>query len=174
MPTKSNKLLMQWKGPYDIVEKLGDMDYKVNVDGKLKTLHANLLKKYVEIDDECRGVLTTCAVSVIDCDDEDTDENQEFIVLPPAVQTETYNDIKISEQITPVQLETVKTLCESFSDVLTDLPGATNLVEHKIDVTTTEPVRVKQYPLPFHSEKTIKEEVEKMLQLKVIEPSSSP
>lgn len=174
LPTKSNKLLMQWKGPYDIVEKLGDMDYKVNVDGKLKTLHANLLKKYVERDDECRGVLTACAVSVIDCDDEDTDENQESIVLPPAFQTETYNDIKISEQITQVQLETVKTLCESFSDVLTDLPGATNLVEHKIDVTTTEPVRVKQYPLPFHTEKTIKEEVEKMLQLKVIEPSSSP
>lgn len=113
-------------------------------------------------------------MSVIDCDNEDTDENQESIVLLHAVQTETYNDIKISEQITQVQLETVKTLCESFSDVLTDLPGATNLVEHKIDVTTTEPVRVKQYPLPFHTEKTIKEEVEKMLQLKVIEPSSSP
>lgn len=37
LPTKSNKLLMQCKGPYDIVEKLGDMDYKVNVDGKLRT-----------------------------------------------------------------------------------------------------------------------------------------
>ncbi|XP_052710767.1 uncharacterized protein LOC128185133 [Crassostrea angulata] len=154
-----------------VVGRYGLQSY---VDGKLKTLHANLLKKYVERDDECRGVLTACAVSVIDCEDEDTDENQESIMLPPAVQTETYNDIKISEEIKPVELQTVKTLCDSFSDVLTDLPGATNLVEHKIDVTTTKPVRVKQYPLPFHTEKTIKEEVGKMLQLKVIKPSSSP
>lgn len=72
------------------------MDYKVNVDAKLKTLHANLLKKHVERDEECHGVLTICAVYVIDCDGEDTDDNQESFVLPPAVQTETYNDIKIS------------------------------------------------------------------------------
>lgn len=72
---KLNKLLMQWKGLYDIVEKLGDMDYKVIVDGKLKIFYVNLLKKYVERDDECCGVLIVCVVFVIDCDDEDIDEN---------------------------------------------------------------------------------------------------
>lgn len=72
---KLNKLLMQWKGLYDIVEKLGDMVYKVNVDGKLKIFYVNLLKKYVERDDECCGDLIVCVVFVIDCDDEDIDEN---------------------------------------------------------------------------------------------------
>lgn len=52
------------------------------------------------------------------------------------------------------------------------MPGTTNIVVHKINVTLSEPVRVKTYPVPFHTEKT--EEVQKMLQLKVIEPSSSP
>lgn len=52
------------------------------------------------------------------------------------------------------------------------MPRTTNLVVQKINITQSEPVRVKPYPVPFHTEKT--EEVQKMLQLKVIEPPSSP
>ena len=46
LPTDHNKILMQWKGPYTVVEKRGVADYRIDVDGKLKTFHANLLKKY--------------------------------------------------------------------------------------------------------------------------------
>lgn len=94
--------------------------------------------------------------------------------MPPVTQTETAKDVKFADRLTPDQLETAKSLCVSFSDVLTDIPGKTNLVEHKIVVTSSEPVRVKPYPIPFGTEKTITEEVQKMLQLNVIEPSSSP
>ena len=47
LPTDGNKLLMQWKGPYRVKEKLGRCDYRLDVDGKIKPFHANLLKKYV-------------------------------------------------------------------------------------------------------------------------------
>lgn len=176
LPTEANKLLMQWKGPLDIVERLGDMDYRVNIDGKIKTIHANLLKQYIEREDECCGAFSACGVSLIDFDGDDdgTDDNKEHILLPPAVQTETYNDVNISENATSDLRNALQKLCKSFADVLTDLPGVTNLVEHRIELMTNGPVRIKQYPLPFHTENTIKEEVEKMLQLKVIEPSSSP
>ena len=50
LPTDHNKLLMQWKGPYDISEVVGLNDYKVKVKGKTKVYHANLLKKYLEQD----------------------------------------------------------------------------------------------------------------------------
>ena len=33
LPTDSNKLLLQWKGPYDVVEVVNRMDYKIGVDG---------------------------------------------------------------------------------------------------------------------------------------------
>ena len=46
LPTDANKLLVQWKGPYDIINSVGLNDYKVKISGKEKTLHANLLKKY--------------------------------------------------------------------------------------------------------------------------------
>lgn len=39
------------------------MDYKIDMGGKLKTFHANLLKKYVERDTLNCGVLSTCAIS---------------------------------------------------------------------------------------------------------------
>lgn len=36
LPTASNKLLMQWKGPFTIVEKVEKVDYKIDIGGKLK------------------------------------------------------------------------------------------------------------------------------------------
>ena len=37
---------MQWKGSYEIVGEVGLNDYKIDVNDKMKILHANLLKKY--------------------------------------------------------------------------------------------------------------------------------
>ena len=48
LPTDHNKLLMQWKGPFEVSSVAGLNDYKVKVKGKEKVYHANLLKKYFE------------------------------------------------------------------------------------------------------------------------------
>ena len=45
---ESNKLLLQWKGLYEVVEIVNRMDYRVDVDGVVGTYHANMLKQYVE------------------------------------------------------------------------------------------------------------------------------
>ncbi|GFO35687.1 Zinc finger protein [Plakobranchus ocellatus] len=52
LPTDSNKLLMQWKGPFEIVATVGINDYRINLGGKEKTLHANLLKGYIARDQD--------------------------------------------------------------------------------------------------------------------------
>ena len=44
LPTDRNKLLMQWKGPYRIVDKPNKVDYKIDMNGMTRTCHANLLK----------------------------------------------------------------------------------------------------------------------------------
>ena len=46
LPTDSNKLQMRWKGLYLIESVVGECDYKVKVNGKVKTHHANLLKRF--------------------------------------------------------------------------------------------------------------------------------
>ena len=50
LPTDINKLLMQWKGPYEIMSRCGKgNDYRVEVNTKVKTFHANMLKKSKEL-----------------------------------------------------------------------------------------------------------------------------
>ena len=51
LPTDHNKLLMQWKGPFEVSAVVGLNDYKVKVKGKERIYHANLLKKYFERED---------------------------------------------------------------------------------------------------------------------------
>lgn len=48
LPTDHNKLLMQWKGPFAVTEKVGQNDYRSDVHGKRRAFHINLLRKYVE------------------------------------------------------------------------------------------------------------------------------
>lgn len=47
LPTDHNKLLMQWKGPFEVSAVVGLNDYKVRFKGKERVYHANLLKKYL-------------------------------------------------------------------------------------------------------------------------------
>ena len=65
LPTDYNKLLMQYKGPYTVKDKINRFDYKVGVKGKEKIYHANLLRRYVE-----RG-----SNSPVDVDEIDQQEN---------------------------------------------------------------------------------------------------
>ena len=55
LPTDTNKMMLQWKRPYDVTRVVGPNDYKVLMKGKEETLHANLLKKYVVRGDSLIG-----------------------------------------------------------------------------------------------------------------------
>ena len=44
LPTDKNKLLMQWKGLSKVEKTVGTNDYGIQINGKVKTFHANMLK----------------------------------------------------------------------------------------------------------------------------------
>ena len=46
-PTDYNKLLMQWRGLCDVIEKFGLTDYRIWVGNIIKIFHLNMLKEYV-------------------------------------------------------------------------------------------------------------------------------
>ena len=54
LPTNNNKLSMQWKGMYKIIQRMGDNGYKILVGNKKKNYHANMLKKYYTREDEAK------------------------------------------------------------------------------------------------------------------------
>ena len=49
--TGLNKLLIKWKGPFEVSAVVGLNDYKVRVKGRERVYHANLLKMYFERED---------------------------------------------------------------------------------------------------------------------------
>ena len=52
LPSKTNKLLMSWKGPYEVVEKLSVLDYRIKMGKKVKTFHINMLRQYIKREDD--------------------------------------------------------------------------------------------------------------------------
>ena len=48
LPSESNKVLLQWNGPYEDLEAVIVMNYKINVKGVVNNYPANMLKQYVE------------------------------------------------------------------------------------------------------------------------------
>ncbi|XP_033752174.1 uncharacterized protein LOC117335982 [Pecten maximus] len=178
LPTKTNKLLMQWRGPYSVTAKKGPMDYEVDMVGKKKTFHVNMLKKYFKKDVEgagsIGGVLCCVTAAVVHEDELEPECHRELESFPVRAGKEGMEDVNVSEHLATEQRNDVDTLLSNFKDVLTDKPGRTNLASHDIFTTTDDPVRVRPYPLPFHTKSIIKEEVESMLEMDVIEPSTSP
>ena len=182
LPTDNNKLLTQWQGPYKVTGKVAKNDYKILIKGKDKTFHTNLLKKYIRRDDEDDkdrhantppSELAVVCTGVIYAQDPDVHE-EPILELPPLEQKETVSDVNMCPDISEFQTHDVTTILEQYTDVFTDLPGKTLLVEHTVKLTTSTPTRSKPYPVPLAVQDTIKKEVATMIQLGVIEESTSP
>ena len=68
LPTEHNKLTLSWRGPYKVVDKIGDVNYRVEIaQGKIKTYHINMLKKYYhrkefETNEGEHPMINTCQV----------------------------------------------------------------------------------------------------------------
>eukprot|EP00745_Piridium_sociabile_P016607 TRINITY_DN2466_c0_g1_i7.p1 TRINITY_DN2466_c0_g1~~TRINITY_DN2466_c0_g1_i7.p1 ORF type:complete len:1403 (+),score=222.61 TRINITY_DN2466_c0_g1_i7:99-4307(+) len=170
-PVKSNKLEMEWRGPYPVVEKTGMADYNIEVRGKKRMYHANLLKLFKE-----RAVEARVATVVVEEEDpvwEETVTVSKDIPVLSLTATESYQDVK-TDPGNPTLQEKIGTLISDYQDVFTDVPACTNLEECQVKTTTEQPVRTRQYPLPYSQRETIRQEVKAMLAMGVIEPSVSP
>lgn len=73
LPTKANKLLLHWRGPYPVIAKTSSVNYVIRIGKKEKTYHVNMLKLFVERD----AADTPPADDVIDVDDEHGAEDED-------------------------------------------------------------------------------------------------
>jgi len=105
---------------------------------------------------------------------EDDLETSKIVTIPNPGRSESFTNVDVSNELEPEQKHQANELLREFYDVLTDVPGRTTLVEHEINLTTNEPVRVKSHTLPLQMKATIREKVDKMLKMRVIESSDSP
>ncbi|XP_074609412.1 uncharacterized protein LOC141863662 [Acropora palmata] len=184
LPTDHNKLLMQWKGPYEVSAVVGINDYKVRVKDKLKVYNANLLKAYIEREEELEDATATIAeglvTGVIRSDetnelelDSDEDDNG-FLEIGGYVAKESVADVMTGPGLSDTERAEFLDLAQEFSSLLTEAPGTMNLVQHHINLTSSEPVRSKPYPVPYSMRESLKKDIECMMKMGVIRESNSP
>ncbi|XP_047479903.1 uncharacterized protein K02A2.6-like [Penaeus chinensis] len=161
LPTDHNKMIMQWKGPYPVIGvKNNGVDYTIKVRGKSKLFHINMLKRYFRRDEtppEKNKIVNVCIMDENDCDN--VDETM-YLELTNGASLNIGCDLSFRQK--------------DAVSVFTDKPGHTKSIEHVINLETTNPVCKKPYPIPYNLIDVFNKEVDKMLELGIIEPSVSP
>ena len=173
LPTDSNKLLLQWKGPFEVVEVLNKMDYRIDVNGIIGTYNANILKQYVGR----QSGTSHCLFSIVTVAEVDeVDETDEYVLdgctFSLTQRTSSFKDVRCSKGLSPEQICESESLIEQYPDVLTSLPVRTDIIRHNIKLLKTEPVQSKIYLIPYKTREVMV--IQEMFDLGVIEPSVSP
>ena len=69
LPTDHDKLIMKWKGPFEVIEKVGNTDYRVQIGNTVKLFRVNRSSLYVDRNDICE-VDIGAFVAIIEDDDD--------------------------------------------------------------------------------------------------------
>ena len=153
LPTDHNKLIMKWKGPFEVIEKVDSTDYRVQIGNNVKLFHINMLKLYVDRNENCEVEMGAFVAIVEDNDDE----------LPLASLNrkakETHIDVHVSETLTWKQSTQLRAVLSEFSDVFSDMPRCTNLISHEIKLENQKPTRVKPYIVPYAKRQAMNDEI---------------
>ena len=184
LPTDTNKLLMQEKGPYEIMSRCGKgNNYRIEVNKNVKTFHANMLKKYIERADQGGApqrnsdnnqVMSGDVCTGIIGGNEDLSVNdEEMMELANCHQKETVKDVKLGIERTKIQQKEMMDTLVRYTEVFSNIPGKTDMIEHKIELTDNNPVRSRPYPLPYAMRENLKREIQDMISLGIIRESNS-
>ena len=183
LPTDHNKLLMQWKGPFEVSAVVGLNDYKVCVKGKERVYHANLLKKYFEREDpvpvgavavEVNADISKSGHVKSEAEEVDPVDGVDFLEIGGYVAKESIKDVATGDNLTDEQRAEFIDLASQFQSLFTEAPGTTSLAQHHIKLTSDQPVRSSPYPVPYSLRESLKRDITDMMTMGVIRESSSP
>ena len=162
LPTRTEKLLTKWRGPYTVVEKVGKVNYAVEMPDaprKRKLFHVNMLKHWLPRED-----------TLYHEESEDPEEDLD-------VEWRNGNSsatLVVGAKLSPRQRQQIRQLLKEHPELVKDKPGRTSILEHTIPLTSTKPIRQRPYRIPAAYRKEVEKEIEEMLEHGVIEPTTSP
>ncbi|XP_067944465.1 uncharacterized protein [Watersipora subatra] len=175
LPTHSSKLLMQWKGPYSIIKSNhSSNNYLIRImEGEEKTFHANLLKKYYDRAEDKADYALCARITSADLSSKNTSSNEYEDVIP-TLNREGANALNYGYQLNSSEKEEVYKIVSQFKEVFNDIPGSTSIIEHKINLTSEEPIKQKPYPVPYALREQLQKDLDEMETLGIIQKSQSP
>ena len=89
-------------------------------------------------------------------------------------QKEGVRDVKLGDELPEDQRCVLKDLVRRYSNVYTDMPGETDVIQHEIKLADDMPIRCKPYPLLYAMREELRNEVDAMLEIGAMRPSTSP
>jgi len=112
-------------------------------------------------------------------EDEDTEgevavKDAETLPLYNFNQKETAKDVVINPELSAAEQSEIREILDEYSEIFSDVPRVTHLIEHKVELTETEPVKHKPYPIPYKMQEIIDKKIDEMLRMGVIEHSEAP
>jgi hypothetical protein len=160
LPLVGKPLQAKYCGPYQVLQRLGEVDYLVGTPDRRKTkrvVHVNLMKKY----------LTRQSDSVME------DSGMHVLVSDVNNDKSFLDDVDMLH-LSQSQIDDLTHVLCQFQSVFSDKPGRTTLVSH--DIRLVEGARpMRQSPYPLHPERLelVNREVKELLKLGIIEESDS-
>ncbi|KAJ8375046.1 hypothetical protein SKAU_G00056260 [Synaphobranchus kaupii] len=138
VPTMECKFLAKWHGPYEVIEKVVEVNYRIRQPGRRppeKVYHVNLLKKWV-----ARDVLCS---------------------FPPPQGPAKMEpvEVPIGEQLSKSQRQDVTELVERHRDVFSTEAGRTALIQHHIITEPGKKVKLRPYRIPEARREAVRQEL---------------
>ena len=143
---------------------------------KAKTYHVNMLKKYIAREPKVDVVHTSnkddVTIAVAGVIYQETDpELREVPDLKGYHQKEGVQNVKLGEDLSEDQRHMLKDLTRRYPDVFTDMPGETDVIQHRVKLIHERSICYKSYPLPYATREELRNEVDSMLEMGVERPS---
>jgi len=118
------------------------------------------------------------AVRVVVDSDSDSDDYQERIEDRSArcygiAQKETWKDVDVNSDLNKEESRGVWKLIEEYTEIFSDVPTTTHLLEHDIKLTSEEPVYSKPYKLSYNLVEPVEKEIKELEWQGWIEPSDA-
>ncbi|GFU20057.1 retrovirus-related Pol polyprotein from transposon 17.6 [Trichonephila clavipes] len=82
-------------------------------------------------------------------------------------------DVQLNSKLSQIQRGQLKELLYEYSNLFSNIPGCTDLAEHDIELDSERAIVAKPYRMSPRQIEILKSEVNKMLELKIIEPGES-
>ena len=162
LPSSTSKLTAQWQGPYQVLSRVGDVNYLVYMPDhkkKKRILHVNMLQGWHQPSPSVLLAQTTT---------EALDQEE----VP------TWNDpdeghVRMGKHLSHEQVLELQSLIDTYCNVFRTLPGHTSVTEHRIVTGAVRPVRLAPYRIPQALQGQVRQELDEMLAHGIIERSTS-
>ncbi|KAI4901393.1 hypothetical protein NFI96_008728 [Prochilodus magdalenae] len=164
LPTSDTSLLAKWHGPYEVLRQVNQTTYELlRTDCKKtkQTFHINMLRQWKERDQSTAEHLMVRAVG----------EEEESMEQYFPSNSEHHDELLTLDHLTTEQREELRTIIPD--GLFSEVPGRTTVIQHDIRLQSHDPIRQVNCRVPARLIPKFKEEVSKMLDMGIIEPSTS-